>query len=40
MENEAVSKNLLLKKRMTANTVPDLCAENCRMRWKTVWQTH
>lgn len=35
-----LQRNLLLKKRMTANTVPDLCAENCRMRWKTVWQTH
>lgn len=31
-----LQRNLLLKKRMTANTVPDLCAENCRMRWKTV----
>lgn len=35
-----LQRNLLLKKLMTANTVPDLCAENCRMRWKTVWQTH
>lgn len=35
-----LQRNLLLKKRMTANTAPDLCAENCRMRWKTVWQTH
>lgn len=31
-----LQRNILLKKRMTANTVPDLCAENCRMRWKTV----
>ena len=30
-----LQRNLLLKKLMTANTVPDLCAENCRMRWKT-----
>lgn len=35
-----LQRNILLKKRMTANTVPDLCVENCRMRWKTVWQTH
>ncbi len=33
-------RNLLSKKRMTANTVQDLCAVNCRMRWMNVWQTH
>ena len=34
------AKEFIVEKRMTANTVPDLCAESCRMRWKTVWQTH
>ena len=34
------AKESIVEKLMTANTVPDLCAENCRMRWKTVWQTH